>query len=88
MSDCVSPGKLPAFKIAAMTIQQLIIAEITNQPEPLLREVWNYVKFLKSTAGTENPGPQSSVRKGYGSVPGIVIADDFDAPLEEFTDYR
>jgi hypothetical protein len=27
-------------------------------------------------------------RPGFGSVPGIKLADDFDAPLEAFADYR
>jgi hypothetical protein len=29
-----------------------------------------------------------AVRPGFGSVPGIELADDFDAPLPEFADYR
>lgn len=72
----------------AMTIQQLIISEVAHQPEPLLRELWHYLKFLKSTKADESPAPQPPVRKGYGSVPGIVMAEDFDAPLAEFADYR
>jgi hypothetical protein len=64
-----------------MTLQQLIISEVANQPEPLLREVWHYLNFLKSMAKAENPTPQPAVRSGYGSAPGIVLADDFDAPL-------
>ena len=71
-----------------MTIQQRIISEVAHQPEPLLREVWHYLEFLKSKAGDESPAPQPAVRKGYGSVPGIVLADDFDAPLADFAEYR
>lgn len=72
-----------------MTIQQLIISEVAHQPEPLLRELWHYLNFLKSATRDEAvPVAQPVVRKGYGSVPGIVIADDFDAPLAEFADYR
>ena len=71
-----------------MTIQQLIISEVAHQPEPVLRELWRYLKFLKSTADEATPASQPVVRKGYGSVPGIVLADDFDAPLADFADYR
>ena len=70
-----------------MTFQQLIISEVANQPEPLLREVWHYLKFLESRMDGENEGPHPNMRKGYGSVPGIVLADDFDAPLVDFADY-
>ena len=69
-----------------MSIQQLLIAEVSQQPEPLLREVWHYLSFLKSRAADELPAsPQ--VRPGFGSVPGIELADDFDAPLPAFADY-
>ncbi len=72
-----------------MSIQQLLIAEVSQQPEPLLREVWHYLTFLKARAGDEQPsGPAQPVRPGFGSVPGIQLADDFDAPLDEFADYR
>lgn len=71
-----------------MTIQQLIISEVAHQPEPVLRELWHYLKQLKSKAAESTPAPQPVVRTGYGSVPGIILADDFDAPLDEFADYR
>lgn len=70
-----------------MSIQQLLITEVSQQPEPLLREVWHYLNFLKSKANME-PHEQASVRPGFGSVPGIKLADDFEAPLEAFADYR
>ncbi len=70
-----------------MSIQQLLIAEVSQQPEPLLREVWHYLNFLKANA-KEEPTASSAVRPGFGSVPGIELADDFDAPLEAFADYR
>jgi hypothetical protein len=70
-----------------MSIQQLLITEASRQPEPLLREVWHYLNFLKAKA-EELPAESSEVRAGFGSVPGIVLAEDFDAPLEDFADYR
>ena len=69
-----------------MTIQQLIISEVAHPPEPVLRELGHYLKVLKSTSDRAAPEPVS--RQGYGSVPGIVLADDFDAPLADFADYR
>ena len=47
-----------------------------QQPEPLLREVWHYLSFLKSKAN-DKPAAVTDVRPGYGSVPGIELADDF-----------
>jgi Protein of unknown function (DUF2281) len=66
-----------------MSIQQLLITEVAQQPEPLLREVWHYLNFLKAKAQEES-SPSSTVRPGFGSVPGIQLAHDFDAPLESF----
>ena len=70
-----------------MSIQQLIITEVSQQPEPLLREVWHYMNFLKAKA-KEEAAPPAAVRPGFGSVLAITLADDFDAPLEAFADYR
>lgn len=70
-----------------MSIQQLLITEVSLQPEPLLREVWHYLNFLKAKAEEETI-QCSKVRPGFGSVPGITLKEDFDAPLEDFADYR
>ena len=70
-----------------MSIQQLLISEVSQQPEPLLREVLHYFHFLKSKAKDESQAPPTT-RPGFGSVPGIKLADDFDATLEAFADYR
>ncbi len=64
-----------------MSIQQLIISEVSQQPEPLLREVWHYMNFLKAKAKEESASC-AVVRPGFGSVPGIVLADDFDTTTE------
>ena len=29
-----------------MSTQELLVEELKHQPEPVLREVWHYVKFL------------------------------------------
>jgi Protein of unknown function (DUF2281) len=70
-----------------MSIQQLIISEVSQQPEPLLREVWHYLSFLKTKATDATAAP-GSIRPGFGTVPGIKLADDFDAPLDDFAAYR
>ena len=69
-----------------MSIQQLLISEVSQQPEPLLREVWHYLSFLKSRT-EEFPEVPAVVRPGFGAVQGIKLADDFDAPLKEFAAY-
>jgi len=74
-------------KLDRMSIQQLLISEVSQQPEPLLREVWHYLNFLKSKA-EEDSVSISAPRPGFGSVPGIELAEDFDAPLDAFADYR
>jgi hypothetical protein len=49
--------------------------------------VWHYLCFLKSKT-SDSPAAATDVRPGYGSAPGIELADDFDAPLEAFAEYR
>ncbi|MGA2542631.1 MAG: hypothetical protein ABSG78_13860 [Verrucomicrobiota bacterium] len=29
-----------------MSTQEMLLAEIKNQPEPVLRELWHYLRFL------------------------------------------
>jgi hypothetical protein len=29
-----------------MSTQEMLLSEIKNQPEPVLREVWHYLRFL------------------------------------------
>jgi hypothetical protein len=29
-----------------MSTQEMLLAELKNQPEPVLREVWHYLRFL------------------------------------------
>lgn len=75
------------WQLPPLTIQQLLITEVSRQPEPLLREVWHYMNFLKAKAVDETT-PVQAVRPGFGSVPGIELADGFDAPLVDFADCR
>jgi hypothetical protein len=70
-----------------MSIQQLLIAEVSQQPESLLREVWHYLNFLKARTAEESV-TRAAKRPGFGSVPGIALSEDFDAPLDDFASYR
>jgi hypothetical protein len=71
----------------AMSIQQLLMTEVAQQPEPLLREVLDYLNLLKAKAEKDRAS-SSAPRPGFGSVPGIEMAVDFDEPMEAFADYR
>jgi hypothetical protein len=32
--------------ISIMSTQEMLLSEIKNQPEPVLRELWHYLRFL------------------------------------------
>jgi hypothetical protein len=71
-------------------------------PESLQIEALHYVEYLTSYPIDEAPRngnrmppshlePQSATKKrnGFGILKGkVTIADDFDAPLEEFAEYQ
>ncbi|MFM2432064.1 MAG: hypothetical protein RLZZ511_3277 [Cyanobacteriota bacterium] len=71
-------------------------------PESLQVEALHYVEYLSSSRvgkTVENPNQMpldpaevpsiTRKRNGFGILKGkILIADDFDAPLEEFSDYQ
>ena len=62
-------------------------------PEPLHIEALHYVEYLTSRrVGADSRignNPATPKRNGFGILKGkVMIADDFDAPLEEFTDYQ
>jgi Protein of unknown function (DUF2281) len=62
-------------------------------PEPLQVEALHYVEYLTSRrVGAASPignHPETPKRNGFGILKGkVTIADDFDAPLEEFADYQ
>jgi Protein of unknown function (DUF2281) len=62
-------------------------------PEPLQIEALHYVEYLNSrcvgAASRIENHPATSKRNGFGILKGkVIIADDFDAPLEEFADYQ
>jgi hypothetical protein len=71
-------------------------------PESLQVEALHYVEYLTSSRvgktaenldqtllGHAEPLAATKKRNGFGILKGKVsIADDFDAPLEEFSDYQ
>ncbi len=63
---------------------------LTTLPESLQIEALHYVEYLTSRRPVqESLEPISQKRNGFGILKGkVTIADDFDAPLEEFADYQ
>jgi hypothetical protein len=65
---------------------------LTTLPESLQIEALHYIEYL--TSRRERPSqeplePLTKKRNGFGILKGrVTIADDFDAPLEEFADYQ
>jgi hypothetical protein len=65
---------------------------LTTLPESLQIEALHYIEYL--TVRRERPAqeplePLTQKRNGFGILKGkVTIADDFDAPLEEFADYQ
>lgn len=67
-----------------MTHAELVFEHLKQLPESVAAEVLDFVEFLEQKHG--RPG---TVPRQPGSAKGlIVIADDFDAPLDDFKDYQ
>ncbi len=67
--------------------EQTLIQEIYTLPEHLKLEVLHFVQFLKQKQKVESEPAKPRKRK-VGSTKGeIFMADDFDAPLEDFAEY-
>ena len=72
-----------------MTTDTEIFQTIAKMPKSLKQELLHYAKFLiqnYSKMGAEKKKPAK--RGGLGIWKGkIWMADDFDAPLQDFNDY-
>lgn len=69
-------------------IEQTLIQEIHTLPESLKQEVLHYVRFLKQKQNVQNEPKKIGKKRQAGSAKGeIFMADDFDAPLEDFAEY-
>lgn len=72
-----------------MTTDSEILQTIAKMPEPLKQELLHYAKALiESHSNSDALSEKPASRGGLGIWKGkIWIADDFDAPLEDFKDY-
>jgi Protein of unknown function (DUF2281) len=71
-------------------LQPMILEKLEALPDPLKTEVLHYIEFLyKRYVSTETEPPNSQKKRGgLGLLKGkIRMADDFDAPLEDFKEY-
>ncbi len=69
-----------------MTNEQTLIQEIYTLPDNLKEEVLHYVQFLKQKQTNQTETPRK--KRKAGSAEGeIFMADDFEAPLEDFAEY-
>jgi len=65
-----------------------LINTLETLPEPLQQEILHYAEFLAHNYAKTTPSKTSQTRQGFGSWQGkIVMADDFDAPLEDMKEY-
>jgi hypothetical protein len=72
-----------------MDTEQLILEQTASLPEELKKAVLLYVTFVvqqyQKSATIEEPIKKK--RGGFGSYQGIIMADDFDEPLDELKEY-
>ena len=63
-----------------------LFTKLTSLPEHLKREVEDFIDFLKIKSRIPIPKKQQRV---LGLAKGMIImTDDFDAPLDDFKDYK
>ncbi|MEO1417667.1 MAG: DUF2281 domain-containing protein [Bacteroidota bacterium] len=66
---------------------QQITAFIQELPEDLQQEVLSFLEYIRYKQ-KQKEELSKKTRGGYGIIKGKVwMAEDFDAPLEEFKDY-
>lgn len=64
-----------------------LFSQIQTLPEPLQQEVADFVAFLHFKQEKVN-APSNRPKPVFGSAKGMFkLADDFDAPLEDFAEY-
>ena len=73
-----------------MGTRELLIEEVKRQPDALVMELWRYLMHLKQAAkASDSPASSNAGTRKFGWLPGPVrMAEDFDAPLDDFADYR
>lgn len=60
----------------------LLFSKLSKLPQNLKVEVIDYIEFLEKKYNTSRPHPKSGCMKGT-----FKMADDFDAPLDDFKEY-
>jgi len=69
----------------------MLMAEAKELPESAIMDVLRYVRFIKieyNRVATPVPEADKPVIRKAGKYKGkIVMADDFDEPLDEFKEY-
>ncbi|MGV0026718.1 type II toxin-antitoxin system VapB family antitoxin [Phormidesmis priestleyi] len=68
-------------------LQTEILESLQQLPDSLQQEVLHYIEFLK-TRYAQPKAETPKKRRAAGALKGkIIMADDFDAPLEDFKEY-
>jgi hypothetical protein len=72
-----------------MSIETAILQNVEKLPNSVKQSVLLYTEFLASQVVVDLPKmAQTEADYGYGSLAGqIVMADDFDEPLDDLRDY-
>ena len=69
-------------------VQPALLEKLEQLPEPLQMEILHYVEFLLEKYTKSLSATTPLKKRKAGLLKGkIWIADDFDAPLEEFKNY-
>ena len=70
-----------------MTVDQLI-QETQGMTDDMLIQVINFARFLRTEGAAVPPEPDKRILREAGRRAGqIIIADDFDSPLDDFKEY-
>jgi hypothetical protein len=81
----LSPTAITRRKECSMTHAELVYEHLKNLPESVAAEVLDFVQFLER----KHEGASPSQPRQPGSARGqIWVAEDFDAPLDDFKDYE
>ena len=64
--------------------EQLILSQLYTLPENLKTKVLRFILFLKSESNTITEKKQQVFGRSKGRY---KMADDFDAPLDDFNEY-
>ncbi len=67
--------------------EQLILSQLYTLPENLKTEVLRFILFLKSESESDTVIAEKKQRVFGRSKGRYKMADDFDAPLDDFNEY-